>query len=133
MKLSEIALPKTGKTQSSSNQMVEPNVLMSIRNLRKREGKTPNTFELVAVCRLLQTLKNGSFYKQSNPFEVNMSTSKELMDLLRSMKPEDLAEIAARLDNLLTVKDADAYYNLANPAQEYLTWLRWFHTREADD
>lgn len=133
MKLSEIALPATGRTQGSWNQQVEPNTLLSLRNVCQRGGKNPNTFELLTICRLLQTLKDGSFYKQSNPFEVNMSTSKELMDILRGMKPEELCKVATKLNGLLTVKDADAYYNLANPTQEYLMWLQWVHSREADD
>lgn len=133
MKLYEIALPATGRTQGSTNQMADPNVLMSIKNVCQRGGKNPNTFELVAICRMLQMLKNGTFYKQSNPFEVNLSTSKELMDILRAMKPEDLCKVAGKLSELLAVKDADAYYNLANPTQEYLMWLQWVHSREADD
>lgn len=133
MKLNEIALPKTGSTQGSTNQMADPNVMLSIRNVCQREGKNPNTFELISICRLLQMLKDGSFYKQSNPFEVNLSTSKELMDLLRAMKPDDLCTVAKRLHDLLLVKDADAYYHLRNPDQEYLSWLQWVHHREADD
>ena len=133
MKLIEIALPTTGRTQGSTNQQADPNVLLSLRNVCQRGGKNPNTFELVAICRLLQTLKDGSFYKQSNPFEVNMSTSKELMDILRAMSPEDLCKISAKLNGLLVVKDADAYYNLANPAQEYLIWLQFVQSREANE
>jgi hypothetical protein len=133
MKLHEIALPATGRTQGSFNQQVEPNVLLSLRNVSQRNGKNPNTFELVAICRLLQTLKDGTFYKQSNPFEVNMSTSKELMDILRAMKPEELCKIADKLNGLLAVKDADAYYNLANPTQEYLMWLQFVQSREANE
>jgi hypothetical protein len=133
MKLIEIALPTTGRTQGSSNQQVEPNVLMSLRNVCQRCGKNPNTFELVAICRLLQTLKDGCFYKQSNPFEVNMSTSKELMDILRAMSPEELCKIATKLNSLLAVKDADVYYSFANPAQEYLMWLQFVHSKETDD
>lgn len=133
MKIFEIALPKMGSTQGSSQQMADPNVLLSLRNVCQRGGKNPNTFELLSICRLLQNLKNGTFYKQSNPFEVNLSTSKELMDILRVMKPEDLTKVASKLNDLLAVKDADAYYNLANPTQEYLLWLQWVHGREADD
>lgn len=134
MKLFEIAtLPSTGATQGSMSQMADPNVLLSLRNVCMRGGKNPNTFELIAICRLLQMLKNGTFYKQSNPFEVNMSTSKELMDILRAMKPEDLCKLTTKLNELLALKDADAYYNLANPAQEYMMWLQWVHSREADD
>lgn len=133
MKLQEIALPATGRTQGSVNQQVEPNVLLAIRNVSKRGGKNPDNFELVAICRLLQTLKNGTFYKQSNPFEVNMSTSKELMDILRATPPADLAKIADKLNALLAVKDADAYYDLVNPTQEYLMWLQFVQSREAND
>jgi hypothetical protein len=133
MKLSEIALPQTGRTQGSTNQMMDPNVMMSIRNVCARGGKNPNTFELIAICRLLQTLKNGSFYKQTNPFESNMSTSKELLDILRAMPPADLCSLAQRLEGLLQTKDTDAYYSFANPTQEYLSWLQWVHSREATD
>ena len=133
MKLSEIALPRTGSTQGSVNQMADPNVMLSLRNVCQRGGKNPNTFELVAICRLLQMLKDGSFYKQSNPFEVNLSTSKELMDILRAMKPDELCSVAQKLDGLMKVKDADAYYHLSNPTQEYMTWLQWVHSKEADD
>lgn len=133
MKLSEIALPTTGRTQGSTNQQVDPNTLLSLQNVCQRGGKNPNTFELLSICRLLQTLKNGSFYKQTNPFEVNMSTSKELMDILRGMKPEDLCSIASKLNSLLAVKDADAYYALANPTQEYLMWLQFVQGREANE
>lgn len=130
MKLFEIS---TGSTQGSRNQMVEPNIMLSLRNLCQREGKNPNTFELITVCRLLQTIKDGTFYKQSNPFEVNMSTSKELMNLLRNMDPSDLCSISSRLLKMLEVKDADEYYNLANPSQEYASWLQWVRSREAND
>ena len=133
MKLLEIALPTTGRTQGSTNQQVDPNTLLSLRNVCERGGKTPNTFELLTICRLLQSLKDGCFYKQSNPFEVNMSTSKELMDILRAMKPEELGKIANTLNGLLAVKDADAYYNLANPDQEYLMWLQFVQSREANE
>lgn len=133
MKLYEIALSTTGKTQGSMNQQVEPNTLLSLRNVCQRGGKNPNTFELLTICRLLQNLKNGCFYKQSNPFEVNMSTSKELLDILRTMKPEDLCGIATKLNNLLALKDADAYHHLANPTQEYLMWLQFVQGREANE
>lgn len=133
MKLVEIALPTTGKTQGSMNQQMDPNVMLSLRNVCQRGGKNPNTFELVAICRLLQTLKDGCFYKQSNPLEVNMSTSKELMDILRALKPEELCKITTKLNVLLAVKDADAYYGYANPDQEYLMWLQFVQGREAND
>lgn len=133
MKLSEIALPNLGKTQGSPVAMVEPNVMMSIKNICSRGGKNPNLFELISVCRLLQTLKDGSFYQQSNPFEVNMSTSKELLDLLRAMTPEQLCDTATKLLGLLELKDRDAFAGFANPTQEYASWIKWVHAREATD
>lgn len=135
MKLNEIAssLPKMGFTQGSGTQMVEPNVLLSLRNVCQRGGKNPNTFELVVMCRLLQTLKDGTFYRQSNPFESNMSTAKPLMDLLRAMEPKDLCATAQRLNDLLAIKDADVYRGLANQDQEYLAWMKLFHAREANE
>ena len=130
MKIEHIISPRLIKEGG----MVEPNTLMSIRNVVQR-GFANNTFEFVVMTRLLQLLKAGMFYKNSNPlFEPNITTSPELMQLLRAMQPEDIKNLATKLLDLLEIKDADKYYFLVNPAQEYAEWLRWFyHAREATD
>lgn len=114
--------------------VVEPNALMSVQNIVKN-GKATNTFEFIVVARLLQLLKNGNFYKNSNPlFDDHITTSKELMDMLRALPADQMTSLASKLLELLAIKDADAYYYLINPAQEYAIWLRsFYHAREADD
>lgn len=112
--------------------MVEPNVMLSIANIAKN-GKASNTFEYVMLARMLQYLKLGILYKQSNPWEVNITTSPELLALLKTMPDKDVAQVAQRMHEVLTTKNRDDLYYLVNPAQEYLTWLKWVHSREADD
>jgi hypothetical protein len=112
---------------------VEPNLLMSIKNIINR-GRADNTFEYMVVARLLQLIKNGEFYKNSNPvFDSNMSTSKEVMDHLRALPPADMVAIAQKLWGALQVKDKDLLYALANPTQEYMTWIKLYQAHEAND
>lgn len=113
--------------------VVEPNVMLSVRNIIQR-GRADNTFEYIVVARLLQMLKHGEFYKTSNPiFEPNLTTSKAVLDHLRSLPPAEMVAIATKLWGMLQVKDQDMLYNYANPEQEYMEWLKWFQTREAND
>jgi hypothetical protein len=112
--------------------MVEPNVMMSVQNIIKN-GKATNTFEYIVVARLLQLLKNGDFYKESNPLEVNMSTSKDVLDTLRALDPLDMVTVAKQLLDLLISKDKDEFYYLVNPAQEFAEWLKLVRSREAND
>lgn len=130
MKLFELA-PTT--VTATHPQMVEPNTLLSIKNLRDRDGVKPNTFELVTLTRLLQLLKAGAFYKQSNPLEVNVTTSKELLDLLRTMDAKELGKLAGRVYDLLLIKNIDALAPYINPSQELLTWLQWVTISESFD
>lgn len=117
-----------------SEGVVEPNALLSIRNVLRDGGKNPNTFQFLVMARFLQLLKAGTFYRESNPvFEPNMTTSKEMLDLLRAMSPDELTQVAAKLLDVLSLKDADKFALLCNPAQEYATWLRWVTAREAND
>ena len=129
MKISEIARPSTIVKEG----VVEPNVMMSVQNIIQR-GRADNTFEFMIVARLLQLLKQGDFYKTSNPiFDGNLSTSKELMDYLRACPPAEMLSIAQHLWGALQLKDKDALYAMANPAQETIEWLKLFHAHEADD
>jgi len=130
MKIHEIAKANPIINESG---FVEPNLMMSIQNIVQR-GRADNHFEFLVVARLLQLLKLGEFYKTSNPlFDGNISTSKEVLDHLRALPPTEMTAIAMKLLELLRVKDKDALYALANPAQEYLEWLKLFTSREAND
>ena len=116
-----------------SEGVVEPNLMLSVRNIIQR-GRADNTFEYIVVARLLQLLKHGDFYKTSNPiFEPNLTTSKQVLDHLRALPPAEMKAIAEKLWGLLQVKDEDALYAYANPTQEYLEWLKLFTSREAND
>jgi len=131
MKLYEIA--PAPPTMFPMGGQVEPNVMLSIANIMRRGGKNVNHFEYMVVARLIQMLKTGQFYKQDNSLFHPFSTSKEILDLLRDMPPAEIASIAGRLWELLQIKDQDKLYALANPTQEYLTYMKWLHSREADD
>lgn len=127
MKIYEIAAPEL-----MSEGMVEPNTLLSIRNVVKR-GKATNTFEFVVITRLLQMLKNGTFYSETNPLEVNLTTSKELIDALRAMEPAQLAKIAGMLLGMLEAKDVDAFGRYCCPEMGYVDWINLFRSREATE
>lgn len=112
---------------------VEPNLMMSIQNVVKR-GYADNNFEFMVLARLLQLLKLGEFYKNSNPlFDGNISTSKEILDQLRSLPHNEISAIATKLLSLLHIKDEDLLYSYANPTQEYLEWIHLLTSREAND
>ena len=130
MKIHEIAKPIPIISEGG---FVEPNLMMSVRNIIQR-GRADNTFEFMIVARLLQLLKNGEFYKNSNPlFDGNMSTSKEVYDHLKALPPDEMVALASKLWELLQVKDIDKLYALANPTQEALEWIKLFTSREAND
>lgn len=128
MKLSEI----TGRVIIGEGQ-VEPNLMMSISNVINR-GFANNTFEFICIARLIQLLRNGDFFKTSNPiFDGNLSTSKELLDHLKSLEPDDIKAIAERLWGSLQIKDNDTLNKLSNPAVNYIEWLKLYTSREAND
>lgn len=129
MKLYEISKP----TIFNEGGFVEPNLMMSVANIIRR-GRADNHFEFMVVARLLQLLKLGEFYKNSNPlFDGNISTSKEVLDHLRALPPVEMMAIASKLWELLQIKDRDALYAYANPTQEYLEWIKFVTSREAND
>jgi hypothetical protein len=129
MKIHEIAQARL----INEGGVVEPNVMMSVANIIRR-GRADNHFEYMVVARLLQFLKMGEFYKNSNPlFDSNVSTSKEVIDMLRALPPAEMTALAIRLYDLLQTKDRDALYALRNPTQEYLEYLKFLQSREAND
>lgn len=128
MKIYEIAAPRI----MSEGGMVEPNTLMSIQNIVKRGGAN-NHFEFLVMTRLLQMLKNGSFYRETNPFESDMSTCGELIFSLREMEPAKLAKIAEELLKMLEVKDADVFAKYCCPDMGYEEWIKLVTAREANE
>lgn len=128
MKICEISRPAI-----SQGNFVEPNLMMSVQNIVSR-GHADNHFEFMIVARLLQLLKMGEFYKNSNPlFDGAFSTDKGLLDHLRALPPAQMAALAMKLLGLLQVKDLDLLHSFANPAQETIEWLKLFAAREAND
>lgn len=135
MKLHEIAQPKM-----FTEGMVEPNVLLSIRNLATR-GPAPsargawggNHFEMMMLTRMLQMLKEGTFFQEPNPWQPNLSTNKELLDILRGMEAKQVQTIAQQVLGLLEEKDADKFAKYACPEYSWINWLDLFHAREATD
>lgn len=116
-----------------SEGMVEPNLMLSIQNIIKR-GHADNNFEFLCLARVIQLLKCGDLYRNSNPlFDGNFSTSKELLDHLRVMPPTEIKDLAEKLLSVLQLKDADVLSSYEHPTQEYLTWLKLFTAREAND
>jgi len=129
MKLHEISKPRPLIKEG----VVEPNLMLSIKNTIER-GRADNNFEYICIARLIQLLHNGDFYKTSNPlFDCNMTTSKELLDHLKSLPAAEITEIAEKLWGILQIKDKDALSTLANPTQEYLEYLAFIRSREAND
>jgi hypothetical protein len=130
MKLFQITKPNPIINEGG---FVEPNLMMSVQNICKR-GRADNHFEFMVIARLLQLLKLGEFYKNSNPlFDGNISTSKEILDHLRALPPAEMTAIAMKLLGLLQIKDKDSLYAYSNPTQEYLEWLKLFTAREANE
>ena len=112
---------------------VEPNLMLSIRNIINR-GKADNTFEFVCVARVLQLLKAGTLFASSNPlFDPNLSTSKELMDLLRSLPPGEMVAIAIKLWEILQNLNRDQIDSYANTSCGYTDWIKLYTAREAND
>lgn len=109
---------------------VEPNLMLSIRNIMLK-GKVDNHFEFMIITRVLQMLKNGTFWNTSNVMDSNLSTSKVLIDYLRALPQIDILFIVTKIWDLLQLKDQDlSYYN---PEQDSLDWIKLFTAREAND
>ena len=128
MKLTDLTTPANLIREGQ----VEPNVLLSVRNIVER-GRANNTFEFMIMARLLQMIKHGTFYKETNPFEVNMSTSKDVLDTLRNLPDKDMLGLAKRVYDLLTLKDQDAMRDMINPEQDFMYWIKLATAREAND
>jgi hypothetical protein len=130
MKLYEIAKPYQVISEGG---FVEPNLMLSVRNIIQR-GRADNHFEFMVITRLLQLLQLGQFYKNSNPlFDGNISTNKCILDHLRALPPAQMVAIAQKLWDLLQIKDADSLSAYANPTQEAVEWVKLFTAREAND
>jgi uncharacterized membrane protein YgaE (UPF0421/DUF939 family) len=112
--------------------MVEPIVMMSVQAIVSR-GYASNTFEYICMARLLQMLHKGDFYKNANPLDSNMSTSKEVMDMLRKMEPTEMQALATQVLALLVVKDEDVLNHSADNTKEFLVWLDLFKKSGAND
>jgi hypothetical protein len=124
MKLSELKSLHEGR--------VDPNVVLSIDNVIRNQ-KLTNHFETIVLARLLEFFKNGEFYKSSNFFDPFVSTSKELLDVIRNLETSDLVALATKLRELIEVKDKDELAAYANTTQEAIAWVQWATKREATD
>lgn len=124
MKIQEIS-----KTQLFTEGKVEPNILLSVRNVMVN-GKFTNYFEYMIFARLIQLLRTDRFYSEYSPFESSMSTSKELVDSLKSMSEEQTKEVATVLYNLLSAKNGT---EIRNCYVEPSYWMNLFTSREATD
>ena len=112
MKLHEIA--RVELTEGS----IDPNITLSIQNIIQR-GRANNTFEYMAVARLLQ-------------FE---PTSKEALDALRALPPVEMVKVATKLLTFIRNQDFAALMqpSLANPKQGYTDWLKLYTASEANE
>lgn len=124
------------KLQQISEQSVEPNALLSIRNVMMKGGKHRNTFELIVLCRFLQLFKDGVFHCEANPlFTASISTNQEMLNHLRSMPDADLGALAGKVYGMLNVPTTN--YQASNcygcPQMSYLAWMQLFQAREATD
>ena len=129
MKLREI----TSSKEIFIEGFVEPNVMMSVQNIINR-GYANNTFEYITICRLLQLIKIGEFYKTSNPmFDSNLSTSKELLDYLKSIPSDDFLEISKKIMTFLQIKNEDLLAKYSNPEQEFIEWIKLYTVHEANE
>lgn len=123
MKLKEILLKENH---------VEPNVMLSILNVLKA-GKFTNLFEAISVTRMLQYLKMGILFSESNPLEVNITTCPILLNHLKSLSPIELLPIVKALYSLLEFKNNYVIKTLNCPDLEYKEWLDLLLASEALD
>lgn len=112
---------------------VDANVLLSLDHLIASQGTKTNTFQLLMLARIVAALKLGYFYKESNPWESLHSVSKDLMDTLRALPPQELLALTQAVRELLDIKDKDQLYTYANPTQEVTSWIKFVSSREAND
>lgn len=102
---------------------VDVNVLMSIRNII-RDGKITDHFQTAMLARIVEMMKTGQFYKETNFWEwQRLPTPKEIIDTLRALPPEVLVPFIQKVYDTLLMKDQDKFYQFVNPTQELLTWI----------
>ena len=111
---------------------VDPNVMLSLQNIIKG-GQARETMQFIVLARLIEFFKNGYLYKTNNFYDPFLSTSGEMMQQLRALKPDEQVELAKKLLALAEIKDKDLLYSYVNPTQETLLWIQWATKREAND
>jgi hypothetical protein len=112
------------------DRMIEPNMLLSLQNLNRRQGKGANTGELVFVCQLLQLIALGELALGASPIEDYLPISKPLLDELRKLKPAELHKLTTAL---LKIVQAPAIVIPIDPVKSAIDWMRYFQAREATD
>ena len=118
---------------------VDPNILLSIRNI-VRDGKATDNFQYLMLYRIIEMLKYGQFYKESNFFKpsdsknkVSIPSQKEIIDLLRSLSPEEITLLATKFFNLLSLKNTNQIDQLINIEQSASDWIAYVISKEAAD
>lgn len=102
---------------------VDPNVMLSIRNVI-RDGKITDHFQTGMLARIVEMMKTGQFYKETNFWEwQRLPTPKEIIDTLRALPSDVLVPFVQKVYEALLVKDQDKFYQFVNPTQELLTWI----------
>ena len=127
MKLYEIKHLYEGK--------VDPNFKMSIENIIRR-GSANNTFEFIALARIIQMQVDGSLYASGNYLDSNLSTSKELLDTLRALPADKMMILAAQLLNVLNSIDSGNAVCCTAPAiasKSYAEYIDLCTRKEAND
>ena len=131
MKLGQVK--KVTAAISLNEGRVDPNVLMSIRNI-VRDGRMTDHFQVAMLTRIIEMMKSGQFYKEPNFWEVQrLPTPKETIDTLRALPDDVMRDFAQKVYEMLLEKDQDKFYQYVNPTQELLSWIYWVARREAND
>lgn len=126
MKLSDIT-----KLTLISEGRVDPNIMLSLQRVIQH-GKVTDGMQNIVLARMLEYFRMGMFYREPNFYEVTVSTPKALLDTVRALEPKDAVALAAKILELLNMKDKDLLYSYANPTQEALAWVMWATRREAN-
>ena len=128
MKLSSLY----SKSKLLKEGFVDIHVQMAINNVLKH-GKVTDTFQYIAIARMIEIVKCGYLYFAGNFFEPTISTSKVVLDELKALDSEKLICIVNNLNQLILSRNEELAQAYCNKTQSITDWLNYVYSREVNE
>ena len=98
-----------------------------------RQGKVTDTFQYIAIARMLEFVKCGYLYNAGNFWEVTVSIPKVILDTLKATESSKLISIVKHLKEVMDAKDLEICMSYCNKEQSINDWLNYVYSREVNE